>query len=201
MIVEQSVKCELTGETEVLGENLLSATLSTTNPTWSDQGSNPGHRDRKSATNCLSYGTASGSLNVHTSPPLVSWHLLLCLSCSLTLLDFSAKSLYEYLSSSVHITYSFHHILLGSIALTMFEMYKLWSFSLWNSFCSVIFSSLRLNIHPQRLSSYISKLYSSLKARGPSFTPTINKWGNSLVYLILMTIAIATPADHNGHAV
>jgi hypothetical protein len=33
MIVEQFVECELAGETEVLGENLPSATLSTTNPT------------------------------------------------------------------------------------------------------------------------------------------------------------------------
>jgi hypothetical protein len=30
MIVEQSVECELAGETELLGENLPSATLSTT---------------------------------------------------------------------------------------------------------------------------------------------------------------------------
>jgi hypothetical protein len=34
MIVEQSVECELAGETKVLGENLPPrATLSTTNPT------------------------------------------------------------------------------------------------------------------------------------------------------------------------
>jgi hypothetical protein len=32
MIVEQLVECELAGETEVLGENLPSATLSTINP-------------------------------------------------------------------------------------------------------------------------------------------------------------------------
>jgi hypothetical protein len=35
-----------------------SATLSTTNPTWPDLGSNPGHRGGKPATNRLSYGTA-----------------------------------------------------------------------------------------------------------------------------------------------
>jgi hypothetical protein len=35
-----------------------SATLSTTNPTWIDLGSNPGRRCGKSATNRLSYGTA-----------------------------------------------------------------------------------------------------------------------------------------------
>jgi hypothetical protein len=33
MIVEQLVDLELAGETEVFGENLPSATLSTTNPT------------------------------------------------------------------------------------------------------------------------------------------------------------------------
>jgi hypothetical protein len=36
-----------------------SATLSTTNPTWPDLGSNPGRRGGKQATNSLSYGTAS----------------------------------------------------------------------------------------------------------------------------------------------
>jgi hypothetical protein len=35
-----------------------SATLSTTNPTWPDLGSNPGHHGGKPATNRLSYGTA-----------------------------------------------------------------------------------------------------------------------------------------------
>jgi hypothetical protein len=45
-------------ETEVLGENLPSATLSTTNPTWIDAGSNPGLRGERPATNRLSHGTA-----------------------------------------------------------------------------------------------------------------------------------------------
>jgi hypothetical protein len=35
-----------------------SATLSTTNPTWPDPGSNPGRRGGKPATNRLSYGVA-----------------------------------------------------------------------------------------------------------------------------------------------
>jgi hypothetical protein len=43
------------GETEVLGENLPSATLSTTNPTWID----PGLCGERPATNRLSHGTAS----------------------------------------------------------------------------------------------------------------------------------------------
>jgi hypothetical protein len=42
------------GETEVIGENLPSATLSTTNPTWID----PGLRGERPATNRLSHGTA-----------------------------------------------------------------------------------------------------------------------------------------------
>jgi hypothetical protein len=58
MNVEQSVAWELAGETEVLGEILPNATLSTTNPTWPDVGSKPGRRGGKQATNRLSYGTA-----------------------------------------------------------------------------------------------------------------------------------------------
>jgi hypothetical protein len=38
-------------------ETCPSATLSTTNPTWPDLGSNPGRRGGKPATNRLSYGT------------------------------------------------------------------------------------------------------------------------------------------------
>jgi hypothetical protein len=43
-----------------------SATLSTTNPTWPDPGSNPGRRGGKPATNRLSYGAASS----HTIVPV-----------------------------------------------------------------------------------------------------------------------------------
>jgi hypothetical protein len=46
------------GETEVLGENLPSATFSTTNPTWIDPGANPGLRGERPVTNRLSHGTA-----------------------------------------------------------------------------------------------------------------------------------------------
>jgi hypothetical protein len=46
------------GKTEVLGEKTYpSATLSTTNPTWTDPGSNPGLRCEWPATNRLSHGT------------------------------------------------------------------------------------------------------------------------------------------------
>jgi hypothetical protein len=51
----------LAGETVVLGENLPSATLSTTNPTWIDPGANPGLRGKRPATNRLSHGTALAS--------------------------------------------------------------------------------------------------------------------------------------------
>jgi hypothetical protein len=60
MSVKLSVKRELTRGTEVLGPNTHpSATLSTTNFTWPDLGSNPDRRGGKPATN-LSYGTAMG---------------------------------------------------------------------------------------------------------------------------------------------
>jgi hypothetical protein len=47
------------GKTDVLGGKTCSnATLSTTNPTWTDPGSNPGLRGEGPATNRLSHGTA-----------------------------------------------------------------------------------------------------------------------------------------------
>jgi hypothetical protein len=47
------------GKTEVLGEKTYpSATLSTTNLTWTDSGSNPGLRSERPATNRLNHGTA-----------------------------------------------------------------------------------------------------------------------------------------------
>jgi hypothetical protein len=47
------------GETEVLGENLPSAILSTTNPTWIDPGAKPGLRGERPATNRLRHDTAT----------------------------------------------------------------------------------------------------------------------------------------------
>jgi hypothetical protein len=64
MSVEQSMEWRLAWETEVLGENLPSATLSTTNPTWLDQGSNAGRRGGKPVANRLSYGTSFHECNV-----------------------------------------------------------------------------------------------------------------------------------------
>jgi hypothetical protein len=50
---------KLTGENRsIRGKTCPSATLSTTNPTWTDPGSNPGLRDERPANNRLSHGTA-----------------------------------------------------------------------------------------------------------------------------------------------
>jgi hypothetical protein len=49
----------LQGKPKYSEKTCPSATLSTTNPTWPDLGSNPDRRVGKPATNCLSYGTAS----------------------------------------------------------------------------------------------------------------------------------------------
>jgi hypothetical protein len=51
---------KLTGENRsTRGKTCPSATLSTTNPTWIDLGSNPGLRCERPTTNRLSRGTAS----------------------------------------------------------------------------------------------------------------------------------------------
>jgi hypothetical protein len=50
---------KLTGENRsTRGKTCPSATLSTTNPTWTDPGSNPGLRRGRPAANRLSHGTA-----------------------------------------------------------------------------------------------------------------------------------------------
>jgi hypothetical protein len=50
---------KFTGENRCTrGETCPSATLSTTNPTWTDPGWNPGLRGERPATNRLSHGTA-----------------------------------------------------------------------------------------------------------------------------------------------
>jgi hypothetical protein len=49
---------KLTGENRsTRGKTCPSATLSTTNPTWADPGSNPGFRGGRPATNRLNHGT------------------------------------------------------------------------------------------------------------------------------------------------
>jgi hypothetical protein len=58
---------KLTGENQRTREKACpSATLSTTNPTWTDPGSNPGLRGGRPAANRLSHGTAR--LGLKTSP-------------------------------------------------------------------------------------------------------------------------------------
>jgi hypothetical protein len=50
---------KLTGENRnTRGKTCPSATLSTTNPTWTDPGSNTGLRGERPETNILSHGTA-----------------------------------------------------------------------------------------------------------------------------------------------
>jgi hypothetical protein len=59
MIVEKQMECRLTGETEVLGENLPQGHFCPPqNPTWPGPGLNPDRRGGKPATNRLSYGAA-----------------------------------------------------------------------------------------------------------------------------------------------
>ena len=54
-----------------------SATLSTTNPTWTDPGSNPGLRSGRPATNRLSHGTARPGLLFEARPsPIPQDHSL-----------------------------------------------------------------------------------------------------------------------------
>jgi hypothetical protein len=45
--MEQVIKRELAGETEMLGKSCQIVILSTTKPTWIDLGSNSGHSDEK----------------------------------------------------------------------------------------------------------------------------------------------------------
>jgi hypothetical protein len=70
------------GETEVLGENLPSATLSTTNPTWIDPGANLGLRGERPATNRLSHGKARLLSTALTNSQLnLMWSLLALFLC------------------------------------------------------------------------------------------------------------------------
>jgi hypothetical protein len=58
---------KLTGENRsTRGKTCPSATLSTTNPTWTDPGSNPGLRDGRPATNCLRHDTAIKSMLMYS---------------------------------------------------------------------------------------------------------------------------------------
>jgi hypothetical protein len=48
----------LTGETDEFGEETVPVTLSTTNPTWTVPGANPGLSGERPATNRLTHGMA-----------------------------------------------------------------------------------------------------------------------------------------------
>jgi hypothetical protein len=57
----------LTGENQsTRGKTCPSATLSTTNPIWTDPGSKPGFRDGRLVTNRLSHGMASNIVTALT---------------------------------------------------------------------------------------------------------------------------------------
>jgi hypothetical protein len=62
MNVERSVEWELSGETEVLGENLSQCHYPP--QIQHDLGSNPGRRGGKPATKCQSYGTSKTELTI-----------------------------------------------------------------------------------------------------------------------------------------
>jgi hypothetical protein len=74
--IEHVVKCELTGETEVVRQHLPS-------PTWTDLGLNPECRDEIPATNRLGYGTANWTatygLHFHVDDPCLG---LICAKVS-----------------------------------------------------------------------------------------------------------------------
>jgi len=57
-------------QSKYLQRNLPQATMSTTNPTWTAWGSNPGLHDEKLVTSCLSCGM------VHTMQCLCSYHFI-----------------------------------------------------------------------------------------------------------------------------
>jgi hypothetical protein len=70
---------KLTGENRnTRGETCPSATLSTTNPTWTDTGSNPGLRSGRPATNRLNRGTASRGVKMNR---ILGFEISLLLSC------------------------------------------------------------------------------------------------------------------------
>jgi hypothetical protein len=53
------------------GKTCSSATLPTTNPTWTELGSNPGLRGERPATNRLSHGTAFLPSRLSSSPDML----------------------------------------------------------------------------------------------------------------------------------
>jgi hypothetical protein len=77
--VEKQMECRLTGETEVLGENLPQRHFCPSqNPTCRDPGLNPCRRCVKPATNRLSYGAAP--FFPYSSPHIIKWLGLLSIT-------------------------------------------------------------------------------------------------------------------------
>jgi hypothetical protein len=77
-----------------------SATLSTTNPTWRDPGSNPGRRGGKPATNRLSYGVAlpASSKCTYVCLPITFTFEICSFGARITRVDFliSLRNLYSF---------------------------------------------------------------------------------------------------------
>jgi hypothetical protein len=74
------------GKPKYSEKTFLSATLSTTDPTWPDPGSSPGRLGEKPATNRLSYGAARTYIYTLTSLPICLLSLSLFLSSSVSCL-------------------------------------------------------------------------------------------------------------------
>jgi hypothetical protein len=68
---------KLTGKPTTRRKTCPSATLSTTNLTWTDPGSNPGLRGERPATNCLSHGTAINTSLLCTQVLTIRFNIIL----------------------------------------------------------------------------------------------------------------------------
>jgi hypothetical protein len=97
-----------------------SATLSTTNTTWPDPGSNPGRRGGKPATNCLSYGAASTGAYYNTwassfhvpdfIPFFIRHEIFFCfLVCSMAIVHCIAKPVAQAAQSDKRQSYRWHN--------------------------------------------------------------------------------------------
>jgi hypothetical protein len=83
-----------------------SATLSTTNPTWPDPGSNTGRRGGKPATNHLSYGAALSISYYYLRPSSSNAHSLLTTpSAHLLVFKFDTFVLWGFLRCDVNVPY------------------------------------------------------------------------------------------------
>jgi hypothetical protein len=124
-----------------------SATLSTTNPTWPDLGSNPGRRGGKLATNRLSYGAAYME---------VSWDSFDLGLYRFTLRANLLRSLNEFLRSTLSILTSdyrqkFSYVLMRAIFLAhvlIFYFFTLIIFSEWYELMKLLIEFSLSFYHP-----------------------------------------------------